>query len=568
MTTVKHLILLTIIILYSFKSFAQSDTINNRPYYDPNIDTIMVPKKRMTQHNEFLNNTYYFPSKPRNQWEIGINIGEANISGDVRTKTFFNAAQGALPFGFGATIRKSFGYVISSRLQFIHGVASGYNHEKSKRHWGHDGNPWSTLDNAYYFRKGIYDNYRTTINELTLQTVFSLNNLKFHTNKTKFNFYAIIGLGGMSYYTKINALNGTTPYDFEAIDYNLNTTTNRTTWEKRKEITKRLNAMYDKTFETDAEINANRGTAGGKATFRGVGTFGAGIQFKLSNKLTLQLEDKATWTSDDLLDGVRWQGPSRDLVTGNLVAGQMTRDMDTWNYFSIGLNINLGNKASVPLWWINPLVYPYRELKSDGVKSDGKCDIDNDKDGISDCYDLCPNTSKGVNVDAHGCPMDTDGDGIPDYKDKQLITPTECQPSNADGVGVCPDPDCCMRGTSLPLGCGNSPIGKIQFINNSSKIQTQALSSLNNLTSSMRNSPNCKVVIIGNGSGSKMEQQRSWDRVYAVINYLVEKQGIDRDRFIFNYGLSGDSNDVEFRFAANGEEGPSNLPPPFPNLKK
>src|SRR5258706_11895123 len=39
----------------------------------------------------------------------------------------------------------------------------------------------------------------------------------------------------------------------------------------------------------------------------------------------------------------------------------------------------------------------------------------------------------------------SDGDGVPDCKDKQLITPTECQPVDADGVGKCPEPDCCKR---------------------------------------------------------------------------------------------------------------------------
>lgn len=95
------------------------------------------------------------------------------------------------------------------------------------------------------------------------------------------------------------------------------------------------------------------------------------------------------------------------------------------------------------------------------------------------------------------------------------------------------------------------------------------MNQLNSLSNSMRSNPNCKVVVIGNGSGSKVDQQRSWDRVNSVINYMVDKQGIDRERFIFQYGnATGDKDAVDYRAAGEGETGPSNTPPPFPNLRK
>jgi hypothetical protein len=49
---------------------------------------------------------------------------------------------------------------------------------------------------------------------------------------------------------------------------------------------------------------------------------------------------------------------------------------------------------------------------------------------------------------------------------------------------------------------------------------------------------------------------------------MVDNQGIDRDRFIFQYGQNGNTNSVDYRSAGDGEEGPSNMPPPFPNLRK
>ena len=84
----------------------------------------------------------------------------------------------------------------------------------------------------------------------------------------------------------------------------------------------------------------------------------------------------------------------------------------------------------------------------------------------------------------------------------------------------------------------------------------------------MQANPTCKVVIIGNGNGSKLQQQRSWDRVNAVIEYMSEKHGIDRNRFVFQYGQPGDANSVMYRSAMQGEEGPANVAPPFPNLRR
>ncbi|MFQ5914498.1 MAG: OmpA family protein, partial [Nitrospinota bacterium] len=51
------------------------------------------------------------------------------------------------------------------------------------------------------------------------------------------------------------------------------------------------------------------------------------------------------------------------------------------------------------------------------------CPLDSDGDGVPDYLDKCPNTPKGVKVDSNGCPLDSDGDGVPDYLDKCPGTP-------------------------------------------------------------------------------------------------------------------------------------------------
>ncbi len=60
---------------------------------------------------------------------------------------------------------------------------------------------------------------------------------------------------------------------------------------------------------------------------------------------------------------------------------------------------------------------------------------DSDGDGVPDRKDKCPDTPPGVQVDEKGCPVDSDGDGVPDYKDD---CPNEAGSAQLNG---CPDKD-------------------------------------------------------------------------------------------------------------------------------
>ncbi len=91
---------------------------------------------------------------------------------------------------------------------------------------------------------------------------------------------------------------------------------------------------------------------------------------------------------------------------------------------------------------------------------------------------------------------------------------------------------------------------------------------LDSLSDYMLYNPLAVIVVSGSAIMSKLGQQSSWDNVNATIDYLSEKHGISRDRFIFQFGQNGKNGSVTFRLAQKGEEGPSNVPPPFPNLRR
>jgi outer membrane protein OmpA-like peptidoglycan-associated protein len=563
--TSKKYILLTGILCLLFSSTLFSQT-QKRSYEDSSV----IPAKRMPQHAEFLNGANNFPAKPRNQWEVGIKGGMFRVSGDV-------ASQFAP--GFGVHVRKAFGYIFSLRLEYMYGIGKGLDWT-SNQNFGKNpalqGNTAATRYSAPYRNTGgqivstlaaiggnplaphesVYYNYKTNVQDLSLEGVFTLNNIRFHKSKTGISVYAFGGFGATVYDTKVNALNGSTKYSYTGIAGNV--------YKDRKDTRKALKDLLDDSYETPAENQGDRRPKLFGNTLKPSGTVGAGVAFKLSNRVNLALEDRVTIIKDDLLDGQRWQENAWGDAT-------LTRDYDSYNFLSLGLNINLGAKSVEPLWWLNPLDYAYSEIRNPKLMKLPKPVLpDADGDGVTDQFDL-EQTPAGVPVDTHGVSRDTDGDGVPDAKDKELVTPTYCQPVDADGVGKCPDPECCKNIAPPAVSCSDKlgALPSISFKSSSNALTEDAKAVLATVAAKLRNAPECKVVVIGYCASDKKQQQLSWDHVNKVITHLVEKEGLSADRFIFNYGQDGgDCNTVDIRGAGEGEDGPNTVAPPHPNLRK
>jgi outer membrane protein OmpA-like peptidoglycan-associated protein len=418
----------------------------------------------------------------------------------------------------------------------------------------------------------VFYNYKTTIQDLSLQGVASLNNVRFHKAKTGFNVYLFGGLGGTIYDTYINAKNDAgAPYKA------LFNGTSSATYPNRKDVLKTLKDGMDKSYETHAETDPLQPKVFGQS-FHVSAQMGIGFAFKLNQKFNIAIEERFSIIHSDLLDGQQWQentySPGPGQIAVNVPA--QTSSNDSYNFISVGLNYNIGKHSVEPLWWINPLDYAYNEINAPRHMKLPKPVLDDaDGDGVTDQFDHEPNTPAGCPVDTHGVSKDTDGDGVPDCKDKELITPTQCQPVDADGVGKCPPPACCAELAAKmdsmmvkPAGCGIGDLPSVSFTGRSVTLSKDAQAVLAGVASKMRNNAACKVAVIGYGESSKAAQQLSWDRVNAVIKYLVEKEGINQDRFIFKFGeKEGDESTVDLR-DGTGEEGPNTVAPPHPNLRK
>ena len=167
--------------------------------------------------------------------------------------------------------------------------------------------------------------------------------------------------------------------------------------------------------------------------------------------------------------------------------------------------------------------------------------LDSDGDGVVDEADKCPNTPRGMEVDAQGCPLDSDGDGVINDADKCPNTPpgvavdfSGCPP-DSDGDGV---PDYLDQCPSTPVGATVNEVGcwslkaTMLFDTNSSYIKIEANPLLDEVVTILEKNPQLKVEIQGYADNTGTPEYNQWlseRRAKRVMDYLVTK-GIDSAR--------------------------------------
>jgi len=519
------------------------------------LDTSYIAPRNLAQQSDFLNNNSNFPAKPRDMWQLGVFIGLPYVDGDC-PMAFKGAGSGisSYAWGGGVSLRKAIGYVVSVRASLAYYNMQGLDYQRNRNFNNHP-----LIQQNYLTQTGGYiHNFQTTAIVPAVEALISLNNIMFHNKQGRWNTYFLAGYTAFAYETKMDMLDANgAPYPFQTIDVT----------RPRTEIRSQLRTMLDGTYETVALTNDRRPTLG-NYNLRHSFSAGFGFEYRIAKKTSLGLEYKRIMTRDDYVDG--WFRQSGDLV--NPV---FTSEWDNIGFLSLSVNQNLGNskRRIPPLWWMNPLEFAYSELNNPKHMKLPKVKLDDaDGDGVTDQFDLEPNTPPGAPVDTHGVSKDTDGDGVPDYRDKELLTLQNCFPVDEDGVGNCPEPECCkelrnrLDSGGVVGNCRITDLPSVQFKAGSVKLTKEAQAILNSVATQLKANPTCKVKVSGHGASNKAAQQLSWDRVNAIIRYLVERQGISNTRIIFEYGTEGDANTVDLM--GTTEEGPNTVPAPHPNLQK
>lgn len=539
--TLKRLIL-SLFVLTNGSVFAQAPPSGYNVY-----DSSVIAKKHLPQHNEFINNMYNFPARPRDMWEVGVSAGNFMLSSDV--SPLFPT------FGFGVHVRKSIGYAFSLRAQYMYGVSKGLDYN-AHENFGKN-SAWASYQTSVFpsFRRFVYLNYKNKTQDLSLQGIYSINNIRFHKHKSNVVLYVGAGMGVSAYQTKVNALNESAGTNYATL-FNDTYSKYGSKRENYKDIRSTLKGGMDNTYETDAESHYSGRKLGGQTVVFSTSVL-AGVAYRLNSRMNLAFESRHTFIHDDLIDGQRWQEHPRGDAS-------LSPNFDTYNYTSIGLNYNLGKKSIEPLWWINPLDYVYGEVNNPKHTKFPKPTFDDaDGDGVIDQLDREPNTPAGAKVDPTGVAADTDGDGIPDYKDKQLITPSDCMPVDADGVGKCPDPECCKNvgsggkgvaggkngsgssgGKTVTPGCP-SDYPSISFKGNSgANLSSADKTLLSNVAAKLKANPTCTITIAGYPEASKASQAMCQKRTENIKNYLMQNLGITSDRISTNCEIDGGDKDI------------------------
>jgi len=181
-------------------------------------------------------------------------------------------------------------------------------------------------------------------------------------------------------------------------------------------------------------------------------TGGAGIAFRIGKKASIGIEHKiksVMGRGDDLLDAAELLGSSE------------TSSRDLINYTNIRLSFAIGgDDKSQPLFWASPLdmiADDLAEVKARPIFDNN----DTDGDGVVDAFDQENNTDSGCAVDTRGVTLDSDNDGIPDAVEACgdiTLTLEDCSlDSNGDAEYLDEDVDGCPDGLVASY-CTDAPI--------------------------------------------------------------------------------------------------------------
>jgi hypothetical protein len=165
--------------------------------------------------------------------------------------------------------------------------------------------------------------------------------------------------------------------------------------------------IRDHVYETDMrELNQD---GFGKYAERNFAVpVGAGVQFLITDRFRGRVGTEMHYTLTDLVDNTTSESAGSR-------AGNDKNDRFLYSSVAVNYDLNITPKGGEPM--------PFEMFGDEDDPALAMIDMDSDNDGIHDFVDKCLGTPDGAPVDEFGCPVDADGDGFPDYRDEEAMSP-------------------------------------------------------------------------------------------------------------------------------------------------
>lgn len=243
---------------------------------------------------------YYGVEKDREErWVVGLSAGSGIVQGDVSSQL-----KGLQIGVFG---QKSINSVLDVRLHLYTGQSFGL---ETTPTLGYIGNTaWNGVNDVqatYVDTAGnaispLYLNYKMQYYEANLLFKLNLNRVFTQSSIDNWDLYIFAGLSAFFYNTRIDALNGNTPYNFLQISAT-----------DESGVKDALLDLLDGSYETQAQQDFLNKSGIGSFAFLTPLVAGFGYKIMLGEVVGVGIEGRFLPIRDDLLDGQRWTDTNED----------------------------------------------------------------------------------------------------------------------------------------------------------------------------------------------------------------------------------------------------------------